>query len=72
VVDEPTQTQISRLRWLTVVAGIALFVTDYGFDLFKKEVPNYVYAALAAIALGVDVTQLRELLLRVLTGGKAR
>lgn len=62
----PTTEQLGRLRWLAIAAISALFVTDYGFDIFKKPVPELVYVTLGAIAIGVDVGQLRDLLVQFL------
>lgn len=57
----PTREQISRLRWLSITALAALFVSDYGFAIFAKEVPGLVYMGLVAIAIGVDMGTMRGL-----------
>lgn len=59
----PTKEQLSRLRWLSIAALSALFVADYGFDLFRKPVPQQVYYVLGAIAIGIDIRQMRELII---------
>lgn len=70
---KPTTEQISVLRWLAIFACAALFVSDYGLDVWAKPVPVYTYYMLGAIAIGIDVPQLRGLFLTFLkgmTGGK--
>lgn len=62
----PTQGQISRLRWLAIFLCVALFAADYGFDVMAKAVPNSVYIGLVAVAIGIDLDALRNVLLRFL------
>lgn len=57
-----TNDELSLLRLLTILAILVLFIADYGFDVLAKPVPNLVYLALAAIALGIDIKYLRDLL----------
>ena len=54
-------------RILATIALGALFVTDYMFNLWAKEVPREAYLLVAAVALGVDVTFLRDILVNSLT-----
>jgi hypothetical protein len=35
-------------------------VSDYGFNIFKKEVPTFAYIGLIGISLGVDLRTMRE------------
>jgi hypothetical protein len=59
VAKGPTKEKIGQLRWLSIGAVSALFVTDYGFNLFQKEVPTFVYGGLVAIAVGIDMNTVR-------------
>lgn len=59
--EGPSNEQINRLRWLTIIAVVVLFTADYGFDILAKEVPDQVYFVLAAIALGIDLGTLRKI-----------
>ena len=61
-----SEGQISRLRWLSIVVLGCVFAADYGFDVFAKPVPNMVYYGLIAIAIGIDIAQLRNVLLEFL------
>lgn len=63
----PTKTQMNTLRWIALIFAGALFVADYGFAVLAKEVPNEVYFVLLAIAIGVDINQLREIAVATLT-----
>lgn len=45
----------------------AMFVTDYMFNMWAKEVPREAYLLVAAIALGVDMQFLRDVLINSLT-----
>lgn len=49
-----------------IVLG-AMFVTDYMFNMWAKEVPREAYLLVAAIALGVDMQFLRDVLINSLT-----
>lgn len=42
------------IRIAAFVALVAIFVFDYGFGLFAKEIGTEIYAFIAALALGVD------------------
>ena len=66
----PTNEQLGRLRWLSIIAGGLLFVADYGFAATAKQVPSIVYGVLAAIALGVDIKRLRSIIVTMLVGKK--
>lgn len=61
-----SEGQISRLRWLSIISLGGVFVADYGFDVFAKPVPDFVYYGLVAIAIGIDIAQLRNILLEFL------
>jgi hypothetical protein len=45
----------------------AMFVSDYMFDLWMKEVPREAYLLVASIALGVDIQFLRDILISALS-----
>lgn len=45
----------------------AMFITDYMFNLWAKEVPREAYLLIIAIALGVDIQFLRDVLINSLT-----
>jgi len=45
----------------------AMFVTDYMFALWAKEVPREAYLLVASIALGVDIQFLRDILINALS-----
>lgn len=55
---------------LAVFAGVGLFVSDYGLDVFAKPVPNWAYWVIALLAVGVDVKDLKEIIVSVLTQKK--
>lgn len=59
----PTKEQIGTLRWLTILSLVSLFVADIGLDVLAKPVPQTLYYILGAIALGIDLKQLREVAL---------
>lgn len=42
------------IRIAAFLALVAIFVADYGFALFAKEIGTEIYAFIAALALGVD------------------
>lgn len=63
---KPTKEQMSALRWLSLITLLALFVSDYGLDAWAKPVPTYAYGICIAIAIGIDVPTLRDLLLQFL------
>lgn len=62
----PTREQMSALRWLSLTALMALFVSDYGLDAWAKPVPSYAYGICIAIAIGIDIPTLRDLFLQFL------
>ena len=45
----------------------AMFVSDYMFDMWAKEVPREAYLLVASIALGVDIQFLRDILITALS-----
>lgn len=45
----------------------AMFVSDYMFDIWMKEVPREAYLLVASIALGVDIQFLRDILISALS-----
>lgn len=56
--------------WTRVVAFIMLailFVTDYMFNLWVKDVPREAYLLIISIALGVDIQFLRDILINALS-----
>jgi hypothetical protein len=61
-------------RTVSFLALAALFVTDYMFNIWAKEIPREVYLALVSVALGVDIQFIRNILVTSLThtlgGGK--
>lgn len=58
--------RLSLLRWLALVAGACLFVSDYGFDAWAKAVPFHAYVIIGAVALGVDAPALRQVVIKAL------
>lgn len=61
------------MRYLAIFAGMALFVSDYGLDVWAKPVPPHAYGLVLAVALGVDAKNLRDVILKFLNawaGGK--
>lgn len=58
--------RMSFLRWLAIIAGLMLFVSDYGFDAWSKPVPVQAYVLIGAVALGVDAPALRRVVLKFL------
>jgi len=62
-------------RTLSSLALAGLFVTDYMFNMWVKEIPREVYLLLISVALGVDITFIRNILVTSLThqlGGEKR
>lgn len=57
--------RVSTLRWVAMTAFAALFVTDYALDAWAKPVPDWAYAVLGAVSVGVEVPMIRDLLLAV-------
>lgn len=60
-------TWAAIIRAVALVSVATLFVTDYGFDLWTKEIDASIYLFLLAIALGVDAAWFRDTLKAVLT-----
>lgn len=54
-------------RIAAFIALAALFVTDYMFNLWIKEVPREAYLIIFAVALGVDVEFLRGVLINAIS-----
>lgn len=46
---------------------VALFVSDYMFNLWVKDVPREAYLLIISIALGVDIEFLRNILINAVT-----
>lgn len=62
---QKTTEKISAIRWLAILVLIALFVGDFGFDVMAKPVPKEAYWVLLAISAGINIIDLRKVLLRV-------
>jgi hypothetical protein len=56
---------ITRIVAFIMLAG--LFVSDYMFNLWVKEVPREAYLLIISVALGVDIQFLRDILISSLT-----
>jgi hypothetical protein len=56
---------LTRIIAFILLAGV--FVTDYMFNMWAKEVPREAYLLIMAIALGVDVEFLRGILVNTLS-----
>ena len=54
-------------RILAFILLGAMFVTDYMFNLWAKEVPREAYLIAASVALGVDLQFLRDVLINTLS-----
>lgn len=54
-------------RIIAFVSLAGLFVADYMFNMFAKEVPREAYLLIVAIALGVDIEFLRDILISALS-----
>ena len=61
---QSTKEKISILRWVSILCFILLFVSDFGFDAWKKPVPKETYWLIGSIVLGIDAATLRDLLLQ--------
>lgn len=55
------------IRAVALLAVMALFISDYGLDLWAKEVGSSIYLFLIAVALGVDAQWFRDALKSILT-----
>lgn len=51
----------TRIAAFITLAG--LFVSDYMFNLWVKEVPREAYLLITSVALGVDIEFLRNILI---------
>lgn len=60
-----TTERISAIRWLAILSLIGLFIGDFGLDMMAKPVPKEAYWVLLAIAAGINLVDLRKVLLRV-------
>lgn len=54
-------------RIVAFLALAGLFVADYMFNMFAKEVPREAYLLIIAVALGVDIEFLRDILISALS-----
>lgn len=54
-------------RIAATLSLVGLFVSDYMFAVWVKEVPRETYLFLIAVALGVDVEFLRNVLIQSLS-----
>lgn len=62
----PTREHISVVRWLAIVAGASLYLSEnlnLEFEVWKEPVNQTVYWIIGAIAVGVDAPTLRRLLI---------
>lgn len=57
----------SITRVIAFIALCGLFVTDYMFNMWAKEVPREAYLLIIAIAVGVDMQFMRDILVNALT-----
>jgi ABC-type uncharacterized transport system permease subunit len=55
------------IRILSFLSLVGLFVSDYMFALWVKEVPREAYLFIIAVVLGVDIEFLRDVLINALT-----
>ena len=68
--------KMSTLRWVSLFLLAALFVSDhaeFGFQVWRKPVPDYAYWVLGAISIGIEIPALREFakdLIRKMVGSK--
>jgi len=56
---------LTRIIATVMLAG--LFVSDYMFNLWIKEVPREAYLLMVSVALGVDIEFLRNVLINSLS-----
>lgn len=56
---------VTRIIAFIMLAG--LFVTDYMFNMWIKEVPREAYLLIASVAFGVDIQFLRDVLISSLS-----
>lgn len=54
-------------RILALCCLASMFVTDYMFNLWAKEIPREAYMLLSALALGVDIQSIRDILINAIT-----
>jgi len=53
-------------RMIAFAALAAMFVTDYMFDLWAKPIPREAYLVVSALALGVDINSIRDILINAI------
>ncbi len=54
-------------RIVAFILLAVLFVSDYMFNLWVKEVPREAYLLIISVALGVDIQFLRDILINALS-----
>lgn len=54
-------------RIVAFIMLAVLFVSDYMFNLWVKDVPREAYLLIISVALGVDIQFLRDILISSLT-----
>lgn len=54
-------------RIVAFILLAVLFVTDYMFNLWVKDIPREAYLLIISIALGVDIQFLRDILINALS-----
>ncbi len=54
-------------RIIAFILLIALFVSDYMFNMWAKEIPREAYLLIISVALGVDIEFVRGILINTLT-----
>ena len=60
-------TVANFIRSIAAIFTLAIFITDYGLNLWAKEVPTNVYWIGIAFVLGVDVEWFRKIVVDSLT-----
>lgn len=72
----PVKERMTTLRWVALFLLAALFVSDhaeFGFQVWRKPVPDYAYWVLGAISVGIEIPAMRDFakdLIRKMVGGK--
>lgn len=51
------------VRVVSVIMAATLLITDYGFDLWRKDPPVWIYMLLVGLALGVEAKAFRHVAL---------
>lgn len=54
------------IRFISLLAVIALFVADYGFGVMAKSPPLWAYGAPSLLALGIEGPALARLVVQLL------